>query len=66
MAGAGIDIYKVSRWMGHSNVAVTDGVYTHLFATDDASDMKKLDAFVARAEAATPTLAVSRQAVLAR
>lgn len=48
MAGAGIDIYKVSRWMGHSNVSVTDGVYTHLFATDHASDMDKLDAFVTR------------------
>ncbi len=47
MAGAGIDIYKVSRWMGHSNVAVTDGVYTHLFATDHSSDMDKLDEFVA-------------------
>lgn len=46
MAGAGIDIYKVSRWMGHSNVAVTDGIYTHLFATDHASDMDKLDVYV--------------------
>lgn len=49
MAAAGIDIYKVSRWMGHSNVAVTDGTYMHLFATDHTSDMDKLDAFVARA-----------------
>jgi integrase len=47
MAGAGIDIYKVSRWMGHSNVSVTDGVYTHLFATDHSVDMERLDAFLA-------------------
>jgi integrase len=46
MAGAGIDIYKVSRWMGHSNVAITDSVYTHLFTVDHSSDMDKLDAFV--------------------
>lgn len=49
MAGAGVDIYKVSRWMGHSNVAVTDGIYTHLFATDHSADMEKLDAFVSNA-----------------
>jgi integrase len=47
MAGAGIDIYKVSRWMGHSNVAITDGIYTHLFATDHSADMDRLDAFLA-------------------
>jgi len=45
-AGAGIDIYKVSRWMGHSNVAVTDGVYTHLFNSDHSSDMERFDALV--------------------
>jgi len=55
MAGAGIDIYKVSRWMGHSNVSVTDGVYTHLFATDHASDMDKLDAFLTTSRA-LPTI----------
>lgn len=49
MAGAGVDIYKVSRWMGHSNVSVTDGIYTHLFAADHSSDMDKLDAFITQA-----------------
>jgi len=51
MAGAGIDIYKVSRWMGHSNIAITDGIYTHLFATDHSADMDRLDVFLA-----TPSL----------
>jgi len=46
MAAAGIDIYKVSRWMGHSNVAVTDGIYTHLFLADHSTDMEKLDAYL--------------------
>jgi integrase len=46
MAGAGIDIYKVSRWMGHSNVAITDGIYLHLFATDHLADMDKLDSYL--------------------
>ena len=51
MAGAAIDIYKVSRWMGHSNVAVTDGIYTHLFVTDHSSDIDKLDVFLTNSEA---------------
>lgn len=29
-ASAGIDIRKVSRWMGHANVSITDGIYTHM------------------------------------
>lgn len=53
-AGAGIDIYKVSRWMGHSNVAVTDGIYTHLFNGDHALDMDKLELFRATADRAEP------------
>lgn len=52
MAAAGIDIYKVSRWMGHSSVAVTDGIYTHLFVVDHSADMDKLDAFIATAQPA--------------
>ena len=51
MAGAAIDIYKVSRWMGHSNVAVTDGIYTHLFVTGHSSDIDKLDVFLTNSEA---------------
>lgn len=47
MAAAGVDIFKVSRYMGHSNVAVTDGVYAHLFRDAADADMDKLDAFVA-------------------
>lgn len=46
MAAAGVDIFKVSRYMGHSNVAVTDGVYAHMFRDAADVDMDKLDAFV--------------------
>lgn len=48
MAASGIDIYKVSRWMGHANVATTDGIYTHLFTHDTADDMARVEAFIAR------------------
>jgi integrase len=40
-AEAGVPIHKVSRWMGHANVATTDMIYTHLFA-DNSEDLAKL------------------------
>ncbi|MBH0117140.1 hypothetical protein I6E52_09815 [Salinibacterium sp. NG253] len=46
MAAAGIDIYKVSRWMGHSSIAIMDITYTHLFEADRSSDMEKLGFFL--------------------
>jgi integrase len=36
-----VPIHKVSRWMGHANVATTDKTYTHLFA-DNSEDLAKL------------------------
>lgn len=41
-AAAGYDIRKVSRWMGHANINITDSTYTHLF--NDGDDMDALDA----------------------
>ncbi len=46
MAAAGVDIYKVSRWMGHVGISTTDAIYTHLFHTDYGADMARLDAYV--------------------
>jgi integrase len=46
MAAAGVDIYKVSRWMGHASISTTDAIYTHLFHTDFDADMARLDAYV--------------------
>lgn len=31
MAAAGVDMFKVSRWMGHRSLAITDEVYAKLF-----------------------------------
>lgn len=50
MAAAGVDIYKVSRWMGHSNINTTDSVYTHLFNVDHSADMARVDTFVSQAK----------------
>ena len=54
MAAAGVDIHKVSRWMGHASVSTTDAVYTHLFHTDFDADMARLDAYVDNAPEVRP------------
>lgn len=43
-AAAGIEIRKVSRWMGHANINTTDSIYTHLFNGPHDEDMDRLDA----------------------
>ncbi|MGN7964914.1 tyrosine-type recombinase/integrase [Microbacterium sp. 22179] len=43
-AAAGIEIRKVSRWMGHANINTTDSIYTHLFNGTHDEDMDRLDA----------------------
>lgn len=44
-AAAGIEIRKVSRWMGHANINTTDSIYTHLFNGSHDEDMDRLDVF---------------------
>lgn len=45
---AGLDVLKVSRFMGHSKPGTTLGIYTHLFDTDDhAGAMSALGAMAA-------------------
>ncbi len=51
-AAAGIEIRKVSRWMGHANINTTDSIYTHLFNGDNTNDMDKLDALRSAAQPA--------------
>jgi integrase len=40
---AGFQTYKVSRWLGHSNIAVTDSIYSHLYPTDYAAERAAFD-----------------------
>lgn len=47
-AAQGIDIRKVSRWMGHANNNTTDSIYTHLFNGSATEDMDRLDSLAAR------------------
>jgi len=34
MASAGVDLFKVSRWLGHTSTVVTERYYARLFTTD--------------------------------
>ncbi|WP_170131550.1 tyrosine-type recombinase/integrase [Quadrisphaera granulorum] len=43
---AGVEIYKVSRWLGHANISTTDSIYAHLYATDYSADAARLATFV--------------------
>ncbi|WP_405925719.1 tyrosine-type recombinase/integrase [Streptomyces sp. NBC_00035] len=47
MAAAGVELRKVSRWMGHASINTTDSIYTHLFHSDYTDDMARVDAFAA-------------------
>jgi integrase len=51
---AGIPPYKVSRWLGHNSLTTTDTVYGHLYPSDYADDMARLDAYVDNAPEVRP------------
>lgn len=41
---AGIEPYRVSRWLGHGSLVTTDTVYAHLYAGDDDLHRARFDA----------------------
>ncbi len=44
---AGVDVLTAQKWMGHADASTTMGIYTHLRAQHEASNITKLDAFFA-------------------
>jgi integrase len=52
MAHHGEDIHRVSKWMGHSTIAITADLYTHLFEDDDTALSDRLAAAFATSTAA--------------
>ncbi len=44
MAHQGEDLYRVSRWRGHSTIAITADLYTHLFEGEDGALQSRLTA----------------------
>jgi integrase len=61
MFAAGMDVYKVSRWMGHANISTTDGIYAHLYAQDHSADADRLAAFLAIMPTISPAPTPLRQ-----
>lgn len=31
---AGVEVYRVSRWMGRDNISTTHSIYAHLYMTE--------------------------------
>jgi integrase len=63
MASAGVQIERLSRYMGHSSIQVTWDRYGHLFPGDEIADGLLQDAFLAKAEnAATIPPTIPRRA----
>jgi integrase len=42
MFAAGVDVYKVSRWMGRANISTTDSIYPHLYLTDHSNESARV------------------------
>lgn len=59
MASFGVPILRLSEYMGHGSVAITQGIYTHLYETDTAQDMRRVPRPPA---AAAPTVTPIRAA----
>ncbi|MFT4262469.1 MAG: tyrosine-type recombinase/integrase [Nocardioides sp.] len=43
---AGISPYKVSRWLGHANIAITDRLYGHLVPDDSSRDLAVIESYI--------------------
>jgi hypothetical protein len=39
--GSGVNIHKVSRWMGHARIGITLDRYAHLLPDEDGSDREQ-------------------------
>jgi integrase len=45
----GIDLFRVSRWLGHSTIAITADIYGHLMAEDYTQESARFDSWLAQA-----------------
>lgn len=43
---AGVSPYKVSRWLGHANIAITDRLYGHLLPDDHSRDLALIESYI--------------------
>jgi integrase len=47
----GIDLFRASRWLGHSTIAITADIYGHPMEDDFSEEPAKYDAWLAQAAA---------------
>jgi integrase len=47
---SGVDLFKVSRWMGHGTISVTADVYSHLLPGDHSSEAAQFEAWLSKAQ----------------
>jgi len=55
MASAGVDLFKVSRWLGHTSTTVTERYYARLFRTDPDRESAALARLLDAQRAAAPS-----------
>ncbi len=48
MLAAGVDMTKVSKWMGHSSITITVDRYGHLVPGDERQDMARFQTYLTR------------------
>lgn len=46
---AGVEPYKVSRWLGHASITTTDGIYAHLYPSDHSVETARMKAYLGSA-----------------
>lgn len=49
-ANAGVEMLKVSRWLGHFSISITDQIYAHLYPTDAATERAAVERLTAQQE----------------
>lgn len=60
---AGVDVYKVSRWMGHANISTTDSIYAHLYLTDHSNESARVQEWLGAERATVGDVVPVRQDV---
>lgn len=66
MAAAGTPLERLSRYMGHSSIAVTFDNYGHLFPGDEAADATLQEAFLTRESRRKPSTATAGRSTSGR
>lgn len=63
MFAAGVEVCKVSRWMGHANISTTDSIYAHLHLTDHSNESARVQEWLRTERAAVGHVVPVRQDV---